>query len=532
MSRRRITILLVCALAALFLSGCQSAPATDAPPDATPDATPDGTAPGEESAVLEFRLGEGSLEEPKGEVTFPLDGVLAVPQGENCPVVFILHGAHGVDDVTENRYYQGFSYLAESLAQKGYLAVSININRAFSVEPFEGDEYGRAMGIFNAYYDLIKRANDREKVFDADLKGKADLTSLNFIGHSRGGDDSLYITKQLRDGGDDSVRSVLLVASPLMVIPEMSYTDVPTGVILSQYDGDVVGLETTTLFNRAWFLDEARETPVSMAFLYGGNHNQYNSSIAQEDSLAPPQNVEYIDGETQRGFLSAYAAQFLNIFNKNGDAADLGSGLEERLGFDFMPSVILPSSSRLVPDAAMTGITKDGMTVETVTFSQIPLDNTIIPFNHPGQLEEDVQMYKVSWTQAGQGLCITPKNGKWQGSEILTLLLANDSTSAANKSGAELSMELVLTDGSGASASYTLDTKSGALRYLPVKIINVFEGMEGLPEYWCAEHYTPLGTELIKLNEFEGVDLGDIRTVTLKSKSETGAIVLGGIQVS
>ncbi len=520
MTRRLISILLIAVLTTISFSGCARAP------------EPSDTPAEKDEAVLEFKLGESFMNEDAGKVQFPLDGLLGVPKGENCPVVFILHGAHGVEDVTQNRYYQGFSYLAEALAEQGYLAVSININRAFSFEPFEGVEYERALGIFKAYYELIRRANDGEKVFDVDLKGKADLSSINFIGHSRGGDNSMYIAKQLREDGNDAVKSVLLVASPLSFADEISYTDVPTGIVSSQYDGDVSDLGTISLFNQAWFLDQTRKTPVTMAFFYGGNHNQYNSVIEQSDSMAPPQGVTYIGSGTQRAFLSAYAVEFLDVFNRGGNAADLGNGLKDSLGFDFMPSVVLPGDNRLLPDTAMTGLQAEGMTVETAIFSKIPSKNTIVPFNPPGSIETDTPMYRISWSKAGQSITIDPKDGDWLDCDTLTLLMANDPTNTVNQDGKTLSMEVSLTDGSGATASVTLNSQTPALRYLPSKIVNLFEGMEGMPEYWSAEHYTPLGTELIKLNEFYGINLSDVKTITLRGTSNTGACILGGFQVN
>ncbi|MEG0319766.1 MAG: hypothetical protein RR627_07715, partial [Niameybacter sp.] len=58
--------------------------------------------------VLDFRLGEGFMEENGIQVPYPLDGLLGIPEGDNNPVAFILHGAHTITDVNESRYYLGF----------------------------------------------------------------------------------------------------------------------------------------------------------------------------------------------------------------------------------------------------------------------------------------------------------------------------------------------------------------------------------------------------------------------------------------
>ena len=519
---KRLLSLLMAAVCAATLGGCQGASGGDSGKPESPEST----------GVLEFRLGQGSMSEPGGQVEFPLDGLLAAPEGkENCPVVFLLHGAHGAQDVAGDRYYQGFSYLAQALRQQGYLVMAINTNRAYSLEPFEGNEYQRAYGIFQGYYDLLARANQGEKVFDVDLTGRINLSQLNFIGHSRGGDDSLYIAKQLQESGSQQVQSVLLVASPLMVTPEESYTDVPTGIILSQYDGDVTGLETATLFNRAWFLDDLRTTPVTMAFLYGANHNQYNSAIPQADSLAPPQGVTYLNGQTQRDFLASYAAAFLNTFNRgDGDVKTLGSDAPKTLGFDFMPSVILPGGQRLLPGGAST---KGDAGVELVNFSQIPGQNTLAPFNHPGPLEQDLPLYKMAWAGGQQKVSLAPTATNWAEYGTLTLLLASDPTRSNQEEGSALALSVTLTDAKGGAATVELNAgESAPLRYLPTQVVNLFEGMEGVEPYLMAEHHTPLGTQLIGLQEFAGVDLSCVEQITIQSQSPKASWVFGGIQIN
>ena len=496
-------------LAALLLAGCapkESGGTAQSPPPAAGGGT-----------VTEFRLGEGAMEESRGTVTFPLDGLVGVPEGEGRPVVFVLHGAHGVEDVAEDRYYLGFSYLVQALADRGYLAVAVNLNRAFSVEPFEGVEYQRAMEIFQGYYDLLQRANGGERLFDADLTGKADLTRLNFIGHSRGGDNSLYIAKTL----GEHVSSVLLVASPLMLTPETIYSDLPTGVVLAQYDGDVTGLETAALFNRAWFLDGGRTAPVSMAFLYGANHAQFSATLPQADTLAPPQGVTYLEGAVQRDFLARYAGDFLDAMNGAGDpAALLGEQAPARYGIDFMASVYLPGGQRLTPGAG----------AQAAVLSQVPMENTIAPFNHPGPLEENVTLWRWGWDAAGETLSLEGAAGDWSKRTALDILMANNPAEA--RGSADLALEVVLTDGDGKTATVALDAKdTGALRYLPTEVEDLFAGLEGLEPYLMAKFHTPLGLVSLELGAFQGVDLSRVQSVVLRGVSGRGAVVLGGAQV-
>jgi hypothetical protein len=122
-------------------------------------------AAGELAAVAEYNLGETTIT----QANFPedsrfrnmpvrLNGVIAAPTGEGgpYPVVVILHGNHpgcpipAGDDVDrwpcapedERPNYRGFAYLAQRLAEQGYVVLSININAENTFgfgEPFPGE---------------------------------------------------------------------------------------------------------------------------------------------------------------------------------------------------------------------------------------------------------------------------------------------------------------------------------------------------------------------------------------------------------
>ena len=43
-----------------------------------------------------YDLGEGTLTQGTREIPYQMQGVIGVPEGENCPVVIFLHGSHPV----------------------------------------------------------------------------------------------------------------------------------------------------------------------------------------------------------------------------------------------------------------------------------------------------------------------------------------------------------------------------------------------------------------------------------------------------
>ena len=66
-----------------------------------------------------YDLGEGTITQGTREIPYRMQGVIGVPDGENCPVVIFLHGSHPIRSAAENRYDLGFSYLVDQLADAG-----------------------------------------------------------------------------------------------------------------------------------------------------------------------------------------------------------------------------------------------------------------------------------------------------------------------------------------------------------------------------------------------------------------------------
>ena len=57
-----------------------------------------------------YDLGEGALKNPvRPDTSYRMQGIVGVPEGENRPVVVILHGSHPMEKSSENRYDLGFA---------------------------------------------------------------------------------------------------------------------------------------------------------------------------------------------------------------------------------------------------------------------------------------------------------------------------------------------------------------------------------------------------------------------------------------
>ncbi|MEG2010058.1 MAG: hypothetical protein RSB65_07430 [Oscillospiraceae bacterium] len=506
MSAKRIKTTALCLslvlLSALFLTGCKKSP--------------------EGVQILNYELSES------GDAGKTYAGSMGVPEGESCPVVFVLHGAHAIEGDTPTPYYQGFEYLLRELAEKGYLAISIDINSAYTGDSMEGDEYSRIKNAFKASYDKLVLANEGKKVFPIDLKGKADLSKVNMIGHSRGGDN---ITQLIADPELRSISfvSALKIAAAGNSRLQENYADIPTAFIYSQYDEDVSDLASARYYYHAYG-DEARRSPIISAFLYGGNHAAYNTLVNSSGLTSFGDEAKLLEGDSQRSFLKAFALDFLSVYNKDASLFQVfNSETQGRYGMNFMLSVHDPRGSHIVlPDEYKSGIQSENLRFEYLVSSKNELRNSAGIFNPPGTPEK-LPLYKISWDKPGGSLTI-PVDGMFYGinaDKLLSLYIALDSGDGLNSPNKACSFDLVLTDAEGKEVSIPFSSeKNSALKYQPGKVLDLGESFAK----WQA--FTPLGTELIKLSDYKDRLLVDnIVSIKFKPSGETGAIMLAGIDV-
>jgi dienelactone hydrolase len=296
---------------------------------------------------------------------YALNGTLGIPEGDGpFPVVLLLHGRHPgchfVDSMTpspwpcpagtETRFDQGFAYLAQALAEAGYLVLIPNMNAAYA------NAYGvtarnrtdlaeaRSLQMLTAHLRQLRAAHQGESVnFPVPLRGIADLSQLAILGHSMGGGAAVLAARQTpaspAPGATHSPvdRARVAPKALLLVSPTPSRSaerdpnayqlpDLPTGLIAGGCDRDIFDLSSLYYYETA-AADLARRTPVAALLLPGANHNFFNAAVSQDDyyrrpdhnSLCSPQQsplrLSRVDQET---FLVDYALAFLELTLDHG----------------------------------------------------------------------------------------------------------------------------------------------------------------------------------------------------------------------
>jgi dienelactone hydrolase len=366
--RRRAALALL--LLPALLVGCTST--GDDPPQASPPAS---VAPVEPIEPVEYDLGPATLVAEQlpadsrfREMPVRLNGLIATPEGEGpFPVVMVIHGTHPgcpVDDSGVDRWpcdpeveqanYRGFGYLLGALAARGYVALAPNFNAEHTFgfgEPIPGQRLDQ---LSDLHLGALAEASAGDGPdFGVALDGRADVTDLALIGHSRGGEAAVMLAArpEVASGevGYGPVRGAMLLAAAVTFRDPWAAIGVPVATVLAGCDGDVRD-QTGQFFFEGPRLAADQEQWVASTFLEGATHNAFNTILPGD--MAPPTDrpdcETLLDAEQQRAWTVAYAEDFLTLVRSDDPAqrAALVAGLGQAAA-QPAPAAVLGQPARV-----------------------------------------------------------------------------------------------------------------------------------------------------------------------------------------
>ena len=551
------------------------------PSTASTAGPPAAVLPGDLPAAVEYNLGEATIVQERfpedsrfRNMPVRLNGLIAAPSGEGgpYPVVVVFHGNHPgcpVDEMGVDRWpcdpeveqpnYRGFEYLVRELAARGYVALSVNINAENTFgfgEPVPGERLGQLVDLH--FQALAEAASGGPNDFGVELVGRADLSRLAFFGHSRGGEAAFALANGpemlTASRGYGPVAGVLLIAAAIVTTDPWHGSAVPLAAILPACDGDV------TTQDGQFFYEGARLAPqqtqwATSAWLERANHNYFNQLLPDDPFGRPgrPDCDSILEGETQRRWLTDYAADFLTtLFAQDAQAVAAATA---RLGMDAempAPDTLfgLPGRAAVLPPMAARqaifrpaaveelatnllggAVTADGVvthfcpkgfyTPMTLPGSEPCRRNTV---TIPGQPSHAV----VSWDRPGAALrfALPAGAGDLSGDAALSLRAAVDPISVLNTDTELQAFTVRLTDGRGNSARVSTRADEPALGF-PPGFVEPLEGSDGA----FFTGLVPLTTIRLPLSAFAGVDLTDIREVALEfDRTPSGTLFMGDVE--
>lgn len=472
-----------------------------------------------------YNLGEGVLTQGKREIPYRMQGVIGVPEGEDRPVVILLHGAHPIRSAAENRYDLGFSYLVDQLADAGYLALSMNVGINYSFENGEPMGCERTVQVVEQQSDLLRRAIEGETgIFPCDLKNKGDLDRVILVGHSRAGYDIFEVAARAEGLGVQG----LVSAAPALVSPlSCELADVPVGIIIPQYDGDVTSLDGGTLFDQLEHAPQ-RSSGTDLIYLKNGNHGGFSTALVRPDPFADRETLPLVmEPERQQAFFGAYVLDFLESVLETGKTPLEAEPTLEGMYGDFPVMLRVDAGGTVLYQASgdsVRALETSGVAAEAENACST-LDHTAEAFRIPGSFLR-YDLTRLSWDSAAASVRI-PVSADLRQAAYLQMDLAQDSGDQRNRR-TDQSLTVTLRDAGGREASVKAEAGTPALAWQEGTVERIpVAGREDLLQY---STFTPLGTLRLDTAAFSGVDLGRITQITLTFDQPSGSIMLREIQ--
>jgi len=252
----------------------------------------------------------------------PLNGHVWMPKGPGpFPLVLIVHGNHGMEDYSDD----GYAYLAEVLASRGFIAVSVDqnyINGTWSGD-FRGKEMAARGWLLLEHLALFKDWNQSP---GHRLESKVDMENIALIGHSRGGEavSIAHSFNALSHFPDDAtvkfdygfnIKALVAIAQvDQRYHRRVQLRDVDFFGIHGSYDADEPAEHGLRQMNRIGYSGKRYGFKAGV-YLHGANHGQFNSGWGRYD-YGPPgawtlNTAPIIPGEEQRAAAAIYLSAFL-----------------------------------------------------------------------------------------------------------------------------------------------------------------------------------------------------------------------------
>jgi hypothetical protein len=376
----------------------------------------------------------------------------ALPVGANdvarppCPLVLIVHGNHGMDSFSD----PGYAYLGELLASQGFIVVSVDENFLNSLLSDFANPFGLRQGEENSVrgwmlLEHLVQWRDWTQDKTHPMFGKADLSRIALIGHSRGGQ-AVAIANAFNDLSHDPDDATLAfdyhfklgaIAAIAPVDGQYQPRDRPVPMQDTNYftmqgsmDGDLTSFMGSSQYSRATFSGNVKAFKASL-YLSGANHGQFNTVWGRYDIGQPFKLLldarRMIDPEAQRQIAKVYLSAFLQLtlhgeerYRPLFEDARNGAGW---LRDDFLINNYADSSTRCLANfeedldpatGSSPGITLDGHNLSVwredfVKLKSSTLDTHVVLLGWDERFDARPVSYRISAIQRQQ----LRRNPRW-----------------------------------------------------------------------------------------------------------------------
>lgn len=303
--------------------------------------------------------------------------------------------------------------------------------------------------------------------------------------------------------------------------------DVPAGIIIPQYDGDVTSLDGGTLFDQLENTSQ-RSSGTDLIYLENGNHGGFSTALVRPDPFADRDTLPLVmEPEKQQAFFSAYVMDFVKTVLATGKTPleTVASLPEQYAGYPIMARVDVDGDVlyRAAVDSVENLKTADAV-AESVNACST-LDHTAGSFRISGSFMQ-YDLTRIRWEKAGSTVTV-PVSADLRQASYLQMDLAQDSGDERNRQ-QDQSMSVTLRDAKGREASMKIAAGTPALTWQEGTVESIpVTGEDSFLQY---STFTPLGSVRLNPEDFNGVDLGQITQIVLTFDQPSGSIMLREIQ--
>lgn len=468
------------------------------------------------------------------ELPYEVSGSIAVPKGEGkFPIVLITHGSH--ENLDESRkFYTGFDYLVKSLAENGYIAVSIDMKMAYIWQYGDNDDNEKTIAMTNKQIEKLKLANKGNNPgYSIDLTNKIDFDKVFLIGHSRGGESIFDVANDQIDKGQN-IQGVLSIAPTLGFDREYGNYDI--SILVPEYDGDVSSLDGFKIYDE--IKNRKSKNLTSIMLLEKANHNYFNSNIEINDAemlRSEEELVSQLTRSAQEEFLENFSVDFFNtsIF-KNTENTMYDLNLEQPNKM-YDCDVKIQSVNNKVNKLINVNSTKDfkskNATVKSTQDSWFYADDKVaLDTITYGNEELKIRpLINIKWKSNKDKVSITPEINDFSNNSSLVFNMVIDSSDELNEREMSQCFSVEIKDKLGNISKVVLPKNLVVLGHTEGELESI-EIQGKSYEFWSTT--TPIGSLRLPLDKFTDIDLKNIDTVFLIfDQTTSGSVFIESIEL-
>ena len=510
------------------------------------------------SIVKEFNLGKKSFE---NTIDIDMKGLISYPkERNNAPVLIVLAGNENLvkEDASGKDLYKGYRYLAEDLAECGFLTVVIDTQ--FKDYYFNDDivEDKILEELFDYHINKLEESiNGKSNIYGVNLKGKGDILNVGLIGQSSTARNIFNICNRKYDEGDKRIKGLLSITPGESLSVSAAYPDVPSSILVAEHSVNTeIGFDIYNEIEKS----TGRNSFASLTYLIGGDSSKFNQKIEEDkileakvdeinkiteskiekrklsrnvipmiieessNTIKSPEEVVteekslmsentdlVVDTSLHENFLSSYTSSFFKtIFNEDEEFKNIYLGLSpspsKLYGMNVLNKYYNGKKDVVYSSSSSSYAKHSKFRIEDYVESSISELDTASNFNEPTNVLE-LKLKNLKWEEENPELSISVKEYDFSNAKAINIRWAVDSASVLNLVSQKVAT-ITLEDKYGNKSSATLNCEN-ALRKINGREKTSTDGIVD----WS--RYTPLSDTRLPLSLFENIDMKTIKKINI-----------------